>query len=445
MAKTRLLAIFIFLIGLLLGYFIAAPYLPQMRAEGGIFSHFPFRLGLDLKGGVHLVYKADTSTIASGQISEAMAGLRDVIERRINLYGVTEPLIQVEQGGALGALGNEQRLIVELPGVVNLDEAIKMIGATPYLEFKTERPEAEQNQILEAQKKGERLNEDPYFISTKLTGQYLQKATLDFDKTTYAPIIILEFNSDGTAIFSDLTKANIEKRVAIYLDGAPLSAPVVKEAITSGRAQITGNFTPTEAKELVRNLNSGALPVHISLISQQSIGASLGEEALLRDLWAGLIGILTVALFLIVWYRLPGLVAVFALCIYMVLSLLIFKLIPVTLTAAGIAGFILSVGMAVDANILIFERMKEEVRLGKSFQTAMSEGFGRAWPSIRDSNISSLITCFILYWMGTSVVKGFALTLGIGILVSMFSAVVVSRTFLLALGLKESKWYAIAK
>ena len=447
MAKTRLLAIFIFLIGLLLGYSIAAPYLPYLRAgEGSVFAHFPFRLGLDLKGGAHLAYHADTSSLKSGEVAEAMAGLRDVIERRVNLYGVTEPVVQVEQvGSVLNPLGREQRLIVELPGVVNLDEAIKMIGATPFLEFKTERPEAEQNQILEAQKKGQRLNEDPYFIPTQLTGRYLQKAALDFDETTSAPSIILEFNSDGEGLFADLTKANIGKRVAIYLDGAPLSAPVVKEAITSGRAQITGNFTPTEAKELVRNLNSGALPVHISLISQQSIGASLGEEALHRGLWAGLLGILAVALFLILWYRLPGLISVFALFIYIVLVLLLFKLIPVTLTAAGIAGFILSVGMAVDANILIFERMKEEARLGKTFQTAMEEGFKRAWPSIRDSNISSIITSVILYWMGTSIVKGFALVLGIGVLMSMFSAIVISRTFLLALRIKETKWYAIAK
>jgi len=289
------------------------------------------------------------------------------------------------------------------------------------------------------------MNEDPYFIPTLLTGRYLQKATLDFNQTTYEPSILLSFNKEGEELFAQITKENVGHRVAIYLDGAPISVPVVREEITSGQAQITGDFKAQEAKELVRNLNSGALPIPITLISQQSIGASLGEAALQKDLWAGLIGILAVALFLIFWYRVPGFIAVVALCIYVVLSLFIFKLIPVTLTAAGIAGFILSVGMAVDANILIFERMKEEVRLGKTLQTSIEEGFHRAWPSIRDSNISSLITCFILYWMGTSMVRGFALTLGIGILISMFSAVVISRTFLLALGLKESKWYVIAK
>jgi len=442
MVKTRLLAIFILLMGALLGYFIAAPYLNP----GSIFDRFPFRLGLDLKGGVHLVYKADTSSISPGDIGEAMAGLRDVIERRVNFFGVTEPIVQVEQtGSSLNPLEKEQRLIVELPGITNLDEAIKLIGATPYLEFKTERPEAERDEILAAQKNNQRMNEDPYFVSTQLTGRYLKKATLNFDRTTYAPSILLEFNDEGGKIFAQITKENVGKRVAIYLDGAPISVPVVREEITNGHAQITGDFKPEEAKELVRNLNSGALPIPITLISQQSIGATLGGITLNRGLWAGIIGILAVAVFLIIWYRLPGLIAVFALCIYIVLVLLLFKLIPVTLTAAGIAGFILSVGMAVDANILIFERMKEEVRLGKTLQTAMEEGFRRAWPSIRDSNISSIITCIILYWMGTSMVKGFALTLGIGVLASMFSAITISRTFLLALGLKEIKWYVIAK
>ncbi len=437
MVKTRFFAIFLLLMGALLGYFIVAPYFNP----GSVFDRLPFRLGLDLRGGVHLVYRADVASLKSSsasEISEAMAGLRDVIERRVNFFGVTEPLIQVEQtGSALNPLNREQRLIVELPGVVDLNEAIKMIGATPYLEFKIERPEAERDAILEAQKNNQRLDEDSYFIPTQLTGRYLKKATLNFDQTTYAPSILLEFNKEGEELFAKITKENVAKRVAIYLDGAPISVPVVKEEITSGRAQITGDFKPQEAKELVRNLNSGALPIPINLISQQSVGASLGEIALWRGLFAGIVGILAVALFLILWYRLPGLSSVFALCIYVVLVLLLFKLIPVTLTAAGIAGFILSVGMAVDANILIFERMKEEIRLGRAFQTAMEEGFRRAWPSIRDSNISSLITCVILYWLGTSMVKGFALTLGIGILVSMFSAIVVSRTFLLSLGLKS--------
>ncbi|MFH1863284.1 MAG: protein translocase subunit SecD, partial [bacterium] len=258
--------------------------------------------------------------------------------------------------------------------------------------------------------------------------------------TTFEPYVSLEFNSEGGDLFAKITKENIGKRLAIFLDGAPISTPVIREEIPNGKAQITGQFTPQEVKTLVQRLNSGALPVPITLISQQSIGPTLGEKVLFKGINAGIYGIILVALFLIFWYRLPGLIAVIALSVYVVLLLGIFKIIPVTLTAAGIAGFILSVGMAVDANILIFERMKEERRDGKQLNAAITEGFSRAWLSIRDSNVSSIISAVILYWMGTSMVKGFALTLGIGVLVSMFSAITVSRTFLIALGVKgESK------
>ena len=426
MVKLRFLAIFLLLMGLVIGYFDIANFI----APESLWAKLPFRLGLDLQGGTHLVYRADVSAVKE-DVSEAMAGLRDIIERRVNLFGVTEPVVQVEHQG------KEQRLIVELAGVKDINEAIQMIGETPYLEFRTERPEKEREEILAAQKNNERLTEDPYFAPTQLTGRYLKKAALDFDQTTFEPVVLLEFNQEGSEIFAQLTKENIGKRLAIYLDGAAISAPVVQEEIPNGRAQITGRFTPDEAKTLVRRLNSGALPVPIKLISQQSIGASLGEKALHKGIRAGIYGILAVALFLIIRYRLAGFLAVLALGIYIVLVLALFKIIPVTLTAAGIAGFILSVGMAVDANILIFERFKEERRSGKSLETSLREGFRRAWSSIRDSNISTLITCIILYWFGTSIIRGFALTLGIGVLVSMFSAIVVTRTFLLALGIRE--------
>jgi protein-export membrane protein SecD len=391
-----------------------------------------FKLGLDLRGGVHLVYQADTSKIAPAEVGDAMAGLRDVIERRINLFGVAEPLVQIEEKGILKTVENrEQRLIVELPGVTDVNQAIKMIGETPFLEFRIENPDI---QI----KEDTRLDEA--FLPTALTGRFLKKANLDFNQITYEPEISLEFNDKGAKIFGQLTKENVGKKLAIFLDGAPISIPVVREEISSGKAQITGQFTPQEAKVLVQRLNSGALPVPVNLISQQNIGPTLGERVLMKDLNAGIYGIILVALFLILWYRLPGLISVLALIIYTAIVLALFKIIPVTITAAGIAGFILSVGMAVDANILIFERMKEERRQGKALSSAITEGFSRAWLSIRDSNVSSLISAFILYWMGTSMVKGFALTLGIGVLVSMFSAITISRTFLIALGAKgESK------
>lgn len=409
--------------GLAIGYFDA---LHIFKPES-IFS-LPFKLGLDLKGGAHLVYKADVSGIPAGEVSDAMSGLRDVIERRVNFFGVAEPLVQIEQKGTLKtAEHREQRLIVELPGVTDINQAIQMIGETPFLEFRLENPNIEiKDDTL--------FNEA--FLPTGLDGRYLKKAILEFNQTTMEPYVSIEFNDEGGNLFAQITKDNVGKRLAIFLDGAPISVPNIKEEIPNGKAQITGQFTPQEAKTLVQRLNSGALPVPISLISQQSIGPTLGERVLNKNIMAGIYGIILVALFLVFWYRLPGLMAVLALCVYTVLILAIFKLIPVTLTAAGIAGFILSVGMAVDANILIFERMKEERRSGKALSAAITEGFSRAWLSIRDSNVSSLISAAILYWMGTSMVKGFALTLFIGVIVSMFSAIIISRTLLLALGMK---------
>jgi len=424
MVKTRFLAIFIFLLGFVLAYFNAMPFLPENTQ--GFLPQVPFRLGLDLQGGIHLVYKADTSIVDRGEVPEAMAGLRDVIERRVNFFGVSEPLIQIQQSSG------EDRLIVELPGIKNVSEAIALIGETPFLEFRTENPNIEitdETLVSEA------------FLPTDLTGRFLKKAILDFDQTTYAPQISLEFTKEGGDLFSKITKENIGKPIAIFLVGVPISVPNVSEQITGGRAQITGQFEVEEAKTLVGRLNSGSLPIPIELISQQSVGASLGEEVLQKSIYAGVVGILAVAIFLLIWYRMIGIAAILALVVYAGLVLTLFKLIPVTLTAAGIAGFILSVGVAVDANILIFDRIKEEVRNGKKLKSAVSEGFARAWTSIRDANISTLITATILYWFGTSVVKGFALTLGVGVLVGLLTSYFAVRTFLVAVNPKgESKF-----
>ncbi len=435
MWKTRFLALLLFLAGLSIGYFNYASepaFLKDKKIplSGGL-SEYPFKLGLDLKGGAHLVYKADMSKVAQGDQKDAMESLRDVIERRVNLFGVAEPVVQTEEGSSLVG-GDEKRLIVELPGVTNVSQAIAMIGATPVLEFKAERQDGETAKIIDSQQKGERLGEDP-FVSTELTGRFLKNARLDFDQTTREPMVSVEFNDEGSELFRKITKDNIGKTVAIYLDGAPISIPVVREEIADGKAVISGNFTPEEAKTLVGRLNSGALPVPVNLLSTESIGPALGEKAIRAGVVSGLYGLLIVALFLVLWYRLPGLISVLALGVYVVIMLALFKLIPITLTAAGIAGFILSIGMAVDANILIFERMKEELRNGSPLNGAMKEGFARAWTSIRDSNISSMITAVILFWFGTSLVEGFALTFGLGVLVSMFSAITVSRIFLLAL------------
>ncbi|MFA5135746.1 MAG: protein translocase subunit SecD, partial [Patescibacteria group bacterium] len=257
----------------------------------------------------------------------------------------------------------------------------------------------------------------------------LKSAAVEFNQNTGEPEVNLEFDSDGAKLFAEITKRNVGKQVAIYLDGTAISVPTVDQEITGGNAVISGNFTIDEAKTLARRLNAGALPVAITLISQQTIGPSLGRISIARSFFAGLIGVILVALFMIAYYRLPGLLATIALGIYTLLVLAIFKLWPITLTLAGIAGFILSIGMAVDANILIFERTREELRSGRSLKSSIDEGFKRAWLSIRDSNVSSIITALILAWFGTSIIKGFAITLAIGIIVSLFSAITITRTF----------------
>ena len=426
--KNRLITISIILAGAFLFYTdIANVYFPD-RFLGKI----AYKLGLDLRGGIHLVYSADVSGIKPAETNDAMAGLRDVIERRVNFFGVTEPAVQVVRSG------DNNRLIVELAGVFDTNEAIRLIGETPYLEFKTERAEEERNKFIEDAKAG-RLPSfiDPLFESTGLTGRFLESASLAFDQVTGAPYIVLNFDDEGAEIFAKLTKENIGKRLAIYLDNIAISQPVVQSEITGGTAQITGQFGVQEAKTLVRNLNSGALPIPITLISQQSVGAALGNNALYHGIRASIYSIIAVAIFLVAWYRLPGLVGVLALAFYIALMLFIFKVGGITITAAGIAGFILSVGMAVDANVLIFERMKEEARRGRSLEAALSEGFSRAWSSIRDGNISTVITAAILFWFGTSVVKGFALVLGIGVFATLLSTLVVTRSFLIAIGFRN--------
>ena len=388
-------------------------------------SKFPFRFGLDLVGGTELIYRADTSKVED--VSSAMETLKEVIERRVNIFGVSEPIIQTESAGLV--FGNrDERLIVELPGVTDIDKAVALIGETPILEFQLARKE-----IQEIVAANPEVATADLFILTELTGRYLARARVEFDPTTQAPLVGLEFNERGKEIFAELTRTHKGDILAIILDGNLLSAPVIQDEISDGKAIITGTFTAEEARALVRNLNYGALPVPITLASSQTIGASLGEVALKAGVHAGIIGFIILSIFLILWYRLPGVISVVALVIYIIISLSIFKLIPVTLTAAGMAGFILSIGMAVDANVLIFERAKEELKKGKSIHDSLHEGFRRAWLSIRDSNISSIITALVLFWLGTSAVKGFALTLGVGVLISMFTAITVSRTFLFAI------------
>lgn len=600
-----------------------------------------FNLGLDLQGGAQLIYQADTTNIANNEIGTAVEGVRDVIERRINSLGVSEPIVQTNK------IGEEYRISVELAGVTDIKEAIAMIGGTPILEFKEINNEPARELTAEEKKEMDNYNkeakikanqalqkvkagtdfasvvaeysedivsknnagymgylnnntiypeiyawastnaegsisktllettdgynilkrggeqegeievkashilicylgsqgcENPIYtkeeartkaqeiynqanatnfaqlakenssdpgskdnggelgwfgkgvmilefekaifdntqvgeivgpvetvfgfhiiykvderrsktyevsrilINTKtetdiippqdiwkntdLSGKQLEKAEVVSDPQTGAVQVSLSFDNEGKQLFADITERNVGQPVAIFLDGEPISVPTVNDVIRDGRAVISGNFNIKEAQLLSQRLNTGALPVPIELVSQQTVGASLGIQSLQLSLRAGIIGILAIMLFMLLYYRLPGFLSVIALTVYVFTTLALFKLIGVTLTLSGIAGFILSIGMAVDANVLIFERMKEELRAGKTLRVAIEEGFLRAWTSIRDSNLSTLISCVLLMWIGTGFVKGFAVTLSIGILVSMFTAITVSRTML---------------
>ncbi len=449
MWKTRIIAFVFVIVGIFLGSYV-------LKSEQNGTN--PFKLGLDLRGGSYLVYKADISDITEGEVKTSMDSLRDVIERRINAFGVAEPNVQTETHTLGGDY--EERLVIELPGVTDLDEAVEMIGQTPFLEFKVEASPEEQERINIEMQTLLDTNEDEIedvialtalenqrYVSTELTGKYLEKSQLQFSQggiqngggLQNQPIIGLSFNREGADLFEQITSENVGKTIAIYLDGLLVSAPRVNTAISGGQAIIEGNFTIEEAKETVGRLNSGALPIPIELISTNTIGPTLGQNAVDAGVKAGIIGLILVAVILILWYRLPGLIAVIALGVYSAIMLWLFKFIPVTLTSAGIAGFIISIGIAVDANILIFERMKEEIANGRTLYTSTVNGFVRAWASIRDANISSIISAIILFWFGTALIKGFALTFGLGILVSMFTAVTVTRSMLLSLTHKEAK------
>jgi len=605
-------------------------------------KEIPFQLGLDLLGGSQLTYDANVSGVALADQSSAVDGARDVIEKRVNVFGVSEPLVQVDRG-----VDGTYRIIVELAGIKDIRDAIKKIGETPLLEFKEERTapaaltdaqkkdmadynknaqakaqdvlgkllsngdfaalaktyseddatknnggdmgwvaakdnpdlakaaeqvgigktsrdlstttvgyqllkvdgkqvsEVEASHILIcyqgsescqsgltkdqayakikalkaqatpknfvdlakanstdagtkdkggalgffgkgamvapfetevfAQKVGtisyvveskfgyhliyktgenfeykishiliktksqvDYLGPDSQWKNTELTGKNLKRATVDFNQRDNTPEVSLEFDDAGAKLFEQITGRNVGKPVAIYLDGYPISEPTVNEAITGGKAVISGNFTVTEAQDLAKRLNAGALPLPITLVNQQTVGASLGQESVANSLKAGIVGLILVALFMIIYYRFLGVLSVLALSVYGLLSLAIFKLWPVTMTLSGIAGFILSIGMAVDANILIFERLKEELRAGKSLTQAIQEGFARAWPSIRDSNFTTILVSLVLIEFATSVIKGFAVTLLLGVLISMFSAITVTRTLL---RLFSEKWF----
>ncbi len=397
--------------GLILGVIVLAAVLAGffVYPSGYGASHRPWRLGLDLVGGSHLVYRVDLSQVSGGDQESVLGGLREVIERRINLFGVAEPQVYVAKAG------NDSELIVELAGVQNIKDAIAQIGATPILDFR----EVEEN------------GSSTIFIRTNLTGRYITGAQLSFGGATgNIPQVNLKFNEEGSKIFEQITAKNIGKPVAVFLDNQLITAPVVQGKISGGDAVITGQFKLDEAKQLVERFNAGALPAPITLVDQLTVSPALGSNSLNKALVAGAIGTVLIILFMLLYYGTFGIFAAFALIIYILLTTSVFKLVPVTMTLAGLAGFILTIGMAVDANILIFERIKEEAKKGLSRTASIREGFLRAWPSIRDSNTSTIITAVILYFFTSSFVRGFALTLLIGVAISLFSAITTTRLFL---------------
>ncbi len=521
---------------------VSLPGIPDFKLGewdlGRKISELKINLGPDLQGGTYLVYRADLSQLDQSQYNDSLEGVRDVIERRVNAFGIAEPVIYTSH------TGDEYKINIELAGIKDVNEAIKMIGETPILEFKEMRDKEEAklsqddaekakmvnkfkldraDEILATAKKGEKdfselakeNSEDPSvsqnggdlgffkkgamvpafeeavfkedlkkgdiypelvksdfgyhiikkidergegenkeiqamhilfatkneeyneellysdpFKQTGLTGKQLDRAEVVFDPNTGAPQISLTFDSEGKELFRQITERNLEKTAPIFLDGEIITNPTVQSVITDGKAVITGNFTLDEAKKLARGLNEGALPVPVTLIHQKTIGASLGQDSLDKSLMAGLIGFAIVSFFMVAIYGFSGVVAVFALSIYALLLIAIFKIIGITLTLSGIAGLVLSIGMAVDANILIFERIREEFIVKKRMSVAIVEGFKRAWPSIRDGNVSTIITCLVLMFVSTGMVRGFATALLIGVLLSMFTAIFVTRVML---------------
>ena len=420
------LSLWIIILIVLSAIWVDLPKLPWGGQVNNTLGKFPLKLGLDLQGGTQLVLETNMDKIDSDARDSALESAKEVIERRVNLFGVSEALVQSSK------VGESRRILVELPGLKDASAAAGLVGKTAQLEFR------EIPATASAEASGSGIPEVFFAQPTGLTGADLKKSQVTYGSgsgTQTGPQVSIEFTSEGAQKFAELTKRNIGKPLPIFLDNQPISAPKVEQEILGGSAVITGQFSVEEAKNLSIQLNAGALPVPIQIIEQRSVGPTLGQESVYKSLVAGAVGLGVVVIYMIAHYGVLGVVASLSLLIYTLIILAIFKtglfvLPPITLTLAGIAGFILSIGMAVDSNILIFERMKEELRWGKSKRIALELGFSRAWSSIWASNVSSLITAVILYSFGTSLVRGFAITLAIGVLVSMFTAVVVTRTFL---------------
>jgi preprotein translocase subunit SecD len=399
---------------------IRKPSVTSQTDAGPVTRTFDLKLGLDLSGGSSLVFEADTAKVRPQDLQDALDSARDIIERRVNLFGIAEPNVRTIKSG------DTYRISVELPGVQEVSQAVNLIGSTAQLTFREEA--SAEAAIATTTPEFLRLTKE-----TGLTGTNVRKASVSFNPENGEPTVLLEFNAEGTQQFADISRRNVGKPVAIYLDEYILSAPVIQEPILDGNAVISGNFTTEEAKQLVVAINSGALPLPIKLVEQRSIGPTLGAVEVQRSLAAGIVGLAMVMLFMVAYYGRLGLVSCIALLLYGLISLTIFRAIPIVLTLPGIAGFILSIGMAVDSNILTFERIKEELRKGRDYRSAVRLGFGRALDAIKDANITTLLVSFILFnplnWEFLpqfGLVRGFALTLAIGVITSLFTGLVIT-------------------
>lgn len=392
-------------------------------------------LGLDLQGGVRVVYDIDDKDVIESDKDKALESLRQVVNKRVNAFGVSEPRIYIESG-------DKNRLVVELAGLDNAQEAIDRIGDTPKLEFYKGRKQSESQEIIntiqERLKSEEPIDnldfyKNPYYDDNEspiISGNNIERADVVFDPNTNSPQVSVTFDEEGKNKFAEFTKNNIGEILYIVLDGNIVSGPSINQEIPNGQAVITGQFSTKEAKDLVDSLNAGALPLPINLVSEQVVEASLGQDSLDKSIYAGVVGFALILVFMIYWYRILGVISSVALVFYVILVLGIFKLLGFTLTLAGITGFLVSIGFAVDGNILIFERIKEELDKGRDLNIAIKEGFSRAWISIRDSQLSTLISSLILFYLASGVVQGFAITLSIGVIVSLFSSLTLSRIML---------------
>ena len=446
--KMRVIRLFFIIVATtLLAFLVAAPTLQYKtirvasrefavpvgvpKIEFSVFgkqysTNLPFKKGLDIQGGMQVVLEADMSSVAEADRETALESAKAVIVRRVDLYGISEPVVQTAR------VSNSYRIIVELPGVEDPGQALSLVGQTAQLQFmlvsSTTPPEGVPASIA--------AQMQPQVEDVGLTGIDLQRATLAFNQQTREPEIALQFNSKGAETFAKVTTEHTGETLGIFLDGVPLMIPRISTPILTGQAVITGQFTADEAKQLAIQLNAGALPVPITVLEQRTIGASLGQQAVSRSIIAALIGLGLVLIFMILLYGWQGFIADMALVVYAILTLAIYKIAGITLSLPGIAGLLLSIGMAVDANILIFERMKEEWRRGKSHAIAMELGFGRAWDSIKDANAATILTALILinplnfsFLNSSGLVRGFGLTLLIGVVLGLFTGVLVTRTF----------------